>query len=470
MKEDLAFLEQVTPELLARHDRPGPRYTSYPTAVEFTRDFGSDELLSRLEAASARPEQPLSLYLHVPFCERRCSFCGCNVIITRKQEKADDYIEHLGRELEIIARRLGNRRRVVQYHWGGGTPTFLDESRMERLQEKVLRCFDIDENAEAAIEVDPDVTSVSQLEKARELGFNRLSIGVQDLDEKVLESVRRTQSAPKTRELLEAARELGFASVNFDLIYGLPHQRPETFDRTLEIVLEMRPDRLAVYSFAYVPWIRGNQRRIDESTLPDRETKFALFALAVRRFLAAGYAQIGMDHFAVPEDELARAVEQRRLFRNFMGYTVHRATEMIGAGVSSISSVEGAFAQNLKKPLSDYYRAIEEGILPVERGRALDEDDRIRGRTITELMCNFCVRFDELSRELGIDFSEYFAPELELLAGEDGPVHRELVRLDGESLRVTPLGRLFVRNVAMVFDRYLAAKSKGDGPVFSRTV
>jgi oxygen-independent coproporphyrinogen-3 oxidase len=332
----------------------------------------------------------------------------------------------------------------------------------------VTRHFTLADDAEVAIEVDPDVTTVDQLELLADLGFNRLSIGVQDFDPRVLAAIRRDLSYERTAELLDAARRSGFGSVNVDLVYGLPHQEPEQFARTIEQVIALGPERVALYSFAYVPWIRPNQKRLDQSAMPDRETKFALFAGALRQFLAAGYLQVGMDHFVEPDDEMGRAVTNRTLYRNFMGYTVHRASDMLGVGVSSIGALEGAFAQNVKDTPA-YEAALDAGELPIERGYALDDDDRIRQRVITELMCNFHLDRPAIERELGIEIDHYFAAELEQLTAPGGPVEQGFVELSDDALAVSPLGRLFIRNVCMIFDRYLAEKTDGK-PVFSRTV
>ena len=461
-------LDRVTPDLLARHDRPGPRYTSYPTAVEFDDRFTAKHYKERLTQANERSADPLSLYVHIPFCERRCSFCGCNVIISKRREPVRKYLDYLFKEIDLLASALPDRRTLLQYHWGGGTPTYLDIAQMKALMSKVTDHFHIAPRAEVAIEIDPEVTTVEQLEAAREIGFNRLSIGVQDFTPKVLEAVRRAQSVEQTRLLLDAARDLGFGSVNIDLIYGLPHQNPANFADTLDKVIEMRPERVAVYSFAYVPWIKRNQKKLPVDYLPEREAKFALFALAIRSFLGAGYVQIGMDHFALPEDELGQASTKRKLHRNFMGYTVHRAPDMVGLGVSSIGSLCDAFAQNVKKA-PQYYQAIDEGRFPIERGYVLSEDDRIRRHVITELMCNFHVNAKEISQLFGIDFNKYFRSEIDELCAPGGQADQELVSVAQDGIEVLPIGRLFVRNVCMVFDTYLKKKN-GDGRVFSRTV
>lgn len=461
-----AALDEVPLDLLRRYDRPGPRYTSYPTAVEFHDGFREGEYRQRLAEARERTGDPLSLYVHLPFCRERCSFCGCMVIITSKREVAARYLEYLTREIEMLSAALGGRRRVVQYHWGGGTPTYLSLEQIAALQATVTRHFDVDPGAEVAIEVDPRVTTMEQLALLREVGFNRLSMGVQDFTPEVQIAVNRVQPEATTRALYDEARRLGFESINVDLIYGLPLQTPASFGRAVDSVVAMRPDRVATYSYAHVPWIRGNQKGIDVSTLPTAEQKLELFGEAMRRFLAAGYRQIGMDHFALPHDELARASDARRLHRNFMGYTTRPAPDMLGVGVSAIGDVAGAFVQNAKK-LSTYYAELEAGRFPVERGYLLDEDDRIRRVVITELMCNFRLDRPAIEQRFGISVPDYFAPELAELAA--GPAADGLVEAHEGGIEVTPAGRLLVRNVCMVFDRHLRARQT-DKPVFSRTI
>jgi oxygen-independent coproporphyrinogen-3 oxidase len=452
--------------LIHRYDRPGPRYTSYPTAVEFNETF--DEVAYRAQLAeAARTSTPISLYLHLPFCEERCTFCGCSVIITKKREVAAGYLTYLHRELGMLAEALGERRQVVQYHWGGGTPTYLSLSQISALQAVVASHFDIQEGAEVAIEVDPRVTSVQQLALLRDLGFNRLSLGVQDFTHEVQEAVNRIQSESLTRTLFDAARDLGFESINIDLIYGLPLQTRASFGRTVDAVVAMRPDRVAVYSYAHVPWIRGHQKYLNPEELPAAERKIELFVEAMERFRTAGYAQIGMDHFALPTDELAIASAAGRLHRNFMGYTTRPAPDMLAAGVSGIGDVGGAFAQNTKK-LSAYYSAIDAGRFPIERGYRLDPDDHVRRFVITNLMCNFRVDRREVESRFAIAFPTYFERELSEL--HEAAMPDGFVSIDDAAVTITPLGRLFVRNVAMVFDRHLRARSASATPVFSRTV
>ncbi|MBK5295842.1 MAG: oxygen-independent coproporphyrinogen III oxidase [Vicinamibacteria bacterium] len=456
----------VTVDLLRRYDRPGPRYTSYPTAVEFHAGFDERAYRDRLAGAAAAVDQPLSLYLHLPFCEQRCTFCGCMVIITKKREVAATYLTYLKREIAMLGEALGGRRRVLQYHWGGGTPTYLSPAQMADLHAAVAAYFDMDASAEEAIEVDPRVTTVEQLGLLRTLGFNRLSMGVQDFTPAVQAAVNRIQPVETTRALFDRARDLGFDSINVDLIYGLPLQTRASFAATVDTVLAMRPDRVAVYSFALVPWIRAHQKGLPMADLPGPEAKLELFVEAMQRFLAAGYRQIGMDHFALPDDELAKASEAGHLHRNFMGYTTRPAPDMVGAGVSAIGDVDGAFAQNVKS-LSSYYAALDAGAFPIERGYRLDVDDRLRRFVITELMCNFRVRQADVCERFGVALPSYFALEIEELAR--GPVADGFVRITSDGLEVTQEGRLFVRNIAMHFDRYLRRKTSV-APVFSRTI
>lgn len=459
---------QVTPELLRKYDRPGPRYTSYPTAIEFHAGYDGAAYRRSLDEAARRVDDPLSLYLHLPFCLNRCTFCGCNVVITRHHNVAEKYLTYLHREIRAVSERLGKRRKVLQYHWGGGTPTYLTVDEMRALHRVVTGCFDIQPDAECAIEVNPHVTTREQIDLLWSMGFNRLSMGVQDFNADVQKLINRNQTELETRELFAYSRGVGFKSINVDLIYGLPLQTPKSFAKTLESVIELRADRVAAYSYAHVPWIRNQQRGFDPALLPTGEQKLELNCLARDAFLKAGYLAIGMDHFAVPGDELARALASRTLSRNFMGYTVKAAPDMIGFGVSAIGDVGGAYAQNQKK-LPRYYDAIDRGEFPIERGYPLSEDDRIRRHVITELMCNFYLDKRAVEDRFSIRFDEYFAKELAELAVPDGQAASGFVSLAGDALTVEPLGKLFVRNVAMLFDQYLASKSP-DKQIFSRTV
>jgi oxygen-independent coproporphyrinogen III oxidase len=457
---------RVPIDLLRKYDKPGPRYTSYPTAVEFHEGFDEAAYRGRLAVAASQAGEPLSLYIHLPFCRERCTFCGCMVVITQKPEVSERYLEYLHRELDMLAEALGPRRRIVQYHWGGGTPTYLPVAQMAALHEAVTRHFHLEPGAEIAVEVDPRVTTSEQLTLLRDLGFNRLSLGVQDMTPEVQEAIGRVQPEEVTRALYDEARRLGFESINIDLIYGLPLQTRESFGQTVDSVIALGPDRVAAYSYAHVPWVRAHQKGIEVEALPTGDRKLELFAEAMDRFLAAGYAQIGMDHFALPDDELARAAAAGRLHRNFMGYTTRPAADMVGAGLSAIGDVAGAFAQNTKK-LSTYYKALDAGRFPIERGYRLDADDMVRRQVILGLMCGFEVDYAAFAERTGLRFADYFATELEALAA--GPGRDGLVTADRDRLALTTAGRMLVRNVCMVFDRHLRARTTAT-PIFSRTV
>ena len=441
---------RVTPELLAKYDKPGPRYTCYPTAPMWTPAFGDAEYRAALARAALRAEDPLSIYFHLPFCWHRCLFCGCNVVISKRPEVADPYLDYLYREVAMGAEALGSRKTVKQMHWGGGTPTYLDCAQIEALFQNVSAHFTFAPDAEIALEVDPRVTTREQLRVLRQLGFNRISMGVQDLDPTVQAAIDRNQSEAQTREMFAWCREEGFDGINIDLIYGLPAQTEATWARTIEAVIDIRPDRLAVYSYAHLPNMIKHQKKIDDIVRPTGAEKFELFAIARRLFLDAGYRAIGMDHFALPEDELARALEARRLHRNFMGYTVVPAEDMIGFGVSAIGEIGGAYAQNEKRPVL-YYGALDEGRFPTHTGIALTHDDEVRRWVIRQLMCNFYLDFAELSARYGVEYAVYFAEEDRDL----GPMCAEgfLTRAD-DHLQVLPMGQVFVRNICMLFDAY----------------
>ncbi len=463
----MRFKGKVDLETVRRFDRPGPRYTSYPTAVEFHEGIGQDAYREKLaQADAAGPDSPLSLYAHLPFCEHRCLFCGCHVVITPHMPVAEKYLEYVKVEIDRVAGSLPNRRSVVQMQWGGGTPTYFSPDQLADLMARLRNHFDIAGEAEVAIEVDPRVTSHDHLDRLADLGFNRLSMGVQDLTPEVQKAITRNQTFEETVDLMDHARRVGFKEgINLDLIYGLPLQKLDTYRTNLDQILELRPDRVAVYSFAYIPWIRGHQKKLDESTLPSADLKLDLYIMAMESFLDAGYEPIGMDHFALPDDELAVAAREGRLHRNFMGYSVMPASDMIAFGISGIGEVQGAFFQNEKK-LSAYYQALDAGGLPVQRGYLLNEDDRIRQHVIREIMCNFRVSRAEVATRFGIDFDRYFSRSLGKL---EELIEAGLVEIEGEEVVVRDGGRLFVRNVCMAFDRYLEAKDDG-GPVFSRTV
>jgi len=450
-------------ELLRKYDRAGPRYTSYPTAPEWSPAFGAVEYREHL-ARAERQGGPLSLYVHLPFCQEMCRFCGCNVIATHDRTRADAYLSVLEKEVALVAERLPTRRRVSQLHWGGGTPTFLDERQLTRCHAILARHFAFLPRAEKAIEIDPAVTTRSQIETLAGLGFNRISMGVQDFEHRVQEVVGRIQGEEETAELVRAARENGFGGVNLDLIYGLPYQTPQSWRRTLERIVAIHPDRLAVFGFAYVPWAKPHQRLLPQEALPPPELRVELFLAAVEAFTGAGYRLIGLDHFALESDELARAQVAGTLFRNFQGYTVRPADDTVAFGMTSISDVGGAYAQNRHK-LRDWASEVERGALPVERGAALSSDDLLRRHAINQVMCQLRLDLREIEERFGPEARAALSAELTGAAEMEAD---GLVTFDGNVLRVTPLGQLLVRNVAMLFDAYL--KREGGRKQFSRTV
>lgn len=454
----------VTRETLEKYDKPGPRYTSYPTVPEWDRDFGDAEYRKALANAAERGGEGLSLYVHIPFCRKRCFYCGCNTIVPKEENAVDKYLEYLERELKIVADALNHSRPVELLHWGGGTPTFLSIEQIERLFSSISREFEISPDAHMSLEVDARITTREQIDKLRELGFNRISMGVQDVNQDVQREIGREQSEEETRGLFEMCRDAGFTGINMDLVYGLPGQTPETWTESMKTICVIRPDRLAVYSCAYLPERLKNQQEMDASKMVTGAEKFELFAIARRILLEAGYRAIGMDHFALPEDELSVAMDERRLNRNFMGYTVVPTEEMLGFGASSIGEVGGSYAQNLKS-LDAYCGALDEGKLPTATGCFLNKDDEIRRWLIRQMMCNFYLDTAELNKRFGINYKEYFATEEEQL--EEFLQNDFLIR-DGDNLKVLPLGQVFIRNIAMVFDAYL--KKPGQNTQFSRTV
>jgi oxygen-independent coproporphyrinogen-3 oxidase len=458
-------IEIPSQALIKKYDRPGPRYTSYPTAPEWTDAFGPGEYEQHLARADAETG-PLSVYVHLPFCREMCRFCGCNVVATHDRSRADGYLDQLEKEVELVAARLSRRRQVSQLHWGGGTPTFLDSKQLERCHAILARRFEFTADAEKAIEIDPAITKKSQIETLARLGFNRISMGVQDFDGKVQEVVGRIQGEKETRDLVEAARQHGFKGVNLDLIYGLPYQTPETWQRTLDRILDIHPDRMAVFGFAYVPWSKPHQRLLPQEALPRTEQRVELFLGAVESFTKAGYRLIGLDHFALESDELARAQTEGYLTRNFQGYTVRPAADTVAFGMSSISDLGGAYAQNSHK-LKEWGDKVSAGVLPVERGAAVTADDVLRRFVINRVMCLLRLDLSEVEAKFGVQARADIAASL--AKGVDELVSDGLVTFDGQVLRVLPLGQILVRNVAMLFDAYLA-KPDGKKQTFSRTV
>ncbi|MCS0612374.1 oxygen-independent coproporphyrinogen III oxidase [Massilia kyonggiensis] len=453
-------------ELIARLSRSGPRYTSYPTADRFTESFGYRDFLHAVADLRTRGGgKPLSLYVHIPFCDTVCYYCACNKIVTKNREKAATYLAYLKREVEMQGRLFAGMNEVEQLHFGGGTPTYLSDAQMEDLMAHLRRCFRFAPDAvgEYSIEIDPRTVSRERVHNLRRQGFNRISLGVQDFDPDVQRAVNRIQPEADTRAIIAAARDADFRSVSIDLIYGLPKQTPDTMRATIDKVIDASPDRIAVYHYAHLPHLFKPQRRIIEADMPDSDTKLRMLQLCIERLTAAGYVYIGMDHFARPDDDLAVAQQQGRLHRNFQGYSTHADTDLVACGVSAIGAVGATYSQNVKT-LDAYYDALDRNELPVARGARLSMDDALRRTIIQKLMCQFELSVSTIELAFPIAFHAYFAREMAQLAEleRDG-----LVELAPDWISVTLKGRLLIRNVCMVFDRYLATR----GPAtHSRTV
>ena len=483
MREEL----RVSEEFLARYNRPGPRYTSYPTAPVWNDSFGPADL-EKVHGDAERAKSPVSLYMHIPFCESLCLFCACNVIIQKDKRVSPPYLDVLKRETERVGRSVSRERPIVQFHWGGGTPTYLTPEQIEDLFGFTREHFTFAPEAEIGIEVDPRVTSREHLETLRKLGFNRLSMGIQDFHPDVQKAIHRIQPFELTRDLIQAARSLGFESTNVDLIYGLPHQTAETFAHTVDQILELTPDRVALFSYAHVPWLKKQQGSF-AAFLPEGMQKFEIFRTGMLKFLEAGYLYIGMDHFAKPGDELAVSQQNRTLHRNFQGYTTKAGADLYGMGITAISGIQNAYAQN-HRDIPSWEKAVSERGIATMRGYRLSDDDRLRRAVISRLLCHTVVYkseiaaiYDEINPDASVgarfsaspvtraassfDFDSYFAPELQALQPfrEDG-----LVLLTPSEIRTTWLGRIFIRNLAMVFDPYLEKQHLNAKPLFSKTL
>lgn len=461
MEQQLVF----DPELVARYDQAGPRYTSYPTAVQFTAGFSNTDYREMATQSNASG-QALSLYFHLPFCDTVCYYCACNKVVTKDRDQAAPYLQRLYRELKMQAELFDSARVVRQLHWGGGTPTFISHRQMRELMRVTAEHFQLltDDAGEYSIEIDPREADRHTVAVLREIGFNRISLGVQDFDARVQQAVNRIQTVDQTRAVLDAARNDGFRSISLDLIYGLPHQSVASFARTLDRVVEFQPDRLSVFNYAHLPERFKPQRRINAAELPTPEEKLDILRMCGEKLAAAGYVYIGMDHFARPDDELAVAQREHTLYRNFQGYSTHADCDLIGLGVTSIGMVGPSYAQNART-LEEYYARIDSGQLAVSRGLILSDDDLLRRDVITRLICNFALDFDQLEAIWQIDFAAYFSSEWEVLErmGRDG-----LLQLNTHRIEVLPRGRLLIRNICMIFDRYLKAAEERQH--FSRVI
>jgi oxygen-independent coproporphyrinogen-3 oxidase len=458
---DIEALERILP----RYQGPGPRYTSYPTAPIWTGEYGRTEFRASLEGLD--PCRDMAIYVHVPFCSSLCHFCACNRVITKNPELPERYLESIALEVDSVANQVRGQPRIGQLHWGGGTPTYLDPDQIATLFRTVVDRFPVAENAELSIEVDPRVTTETQMDVLASCGFNRISMGVQDTNPETQAAIHRTQPFSQTHDLTERARARGFASVNYDLIYGLPYQTPTSFAATLDEILTARPDRIALYAYAHVTWVAKQQRGFERKDLPDAATRVRIMLMAIERFLEAGYVHIGMDHFALPEDDLSLALAQGTLRRNFMGYTTQDGVDVLAFGPSAISELPDAYAQS-ERGLAEWESAVRTDGVATLRGHRLTADDRARRWLISQIMCHGRVDAADYAHRFGGRFVADYARELSRLAPLEADGLLEI--LDEGDLRVRPLGRLLVRNIAMAFDAYLPEQQRGKAPLFSRTV
>jgi len=446
--------EPISESLIRQYDVSGPRYTSYPTADRFVEAFTAQDYIQALEqrrSGASALALPLSLYVHIPFCESLCYYCACNKIITKHHDRATAYINYLKREVDLHIQHMGAGQTVSQLHFGGGSPTFLSDDELREVMGMLRRNFNLTPNGEYSIEIDPRTIDNQRLDALAEMGFNRLSFGVQDFEPAVQKAVHRIQPAEQVFDLVHAARERGFEFINVDLIYGLPEQTPESVDRTMALISELKPDRIALYAYAHLPERFKPQRRISSTEIPTAASKVTMLSRSMAALMAAGYVYIGMDHFALPDDSLAVAKRQGRLHRNFQGYSTQPDCDMIGLGVSSIGKVGPTYSQNAKT-LEEYYDFLDQGRFPIVKGLALSKDDLLRRSVIMALMCQGRLSFESIELAYLINFKEYFAKEMEILKGQ---VEEGLVELDDSGIQVTSKGWFFVRAVAMVFDRYL---------------
>jgi len=452
-------------DLVKKYDRPGPRYTSYPTAPQFTEEFGPDAYLNEIIRTNNEENSPdLSLYFHIPFCDTLCYFCGCNMIVSRNRERIHNYVDYLKNEIDLVRSYIKSGRKVSQLHWGGGTPTHLNPDEIRELTAFINNNFEFRDSSENGCEIDPRELTKEHLIALREGGFNRISMGVQDFNEKVQKAVNRIQPEDMTRRVVDWVRELDFKSINLDLIYGLPFQTVSEFEKSVDAIIDISPDRIALFNYAHVPWMKKHMELIKTEDLPTPEEKLQILKMSVAKLTDAGYSFIGMDHFAKPDDELATALRDKKLYRNFQGYSTNAGADLYAFGITSISQLGNIYAQNLKTE-KEYSAALDNGKLPIMKGCQLTEDDVLRRYVITKIMCDFELDFSDVEKKFGIDFEKYFAHGLnnfgELI--EDG-----LVTLKDRKINVSEMGRLLIRNVAMNFDGFLERKE--DTAKYSRTV
>jgi oxygen-independent coproporphyrinogen-3 oxidase len=459
-------MKNIDIALIKKYDRPGPRYTSYPPAPAFTSSFTADDFLKSLkDNNSPTNNAEISLYYHIPFCDTLCYFCGCNMLITHSRERIAEYLKYLKKEMTLSAEYFNKNRTVGQLAWGGGTPSYLNPDEIVSLASSIREHFAFSDNIEASVEIDPRGLTFEHMQAFRESGFNRVSMGVQDFDPKVQEAVNRIQPEKITRDAVEWSRKLGFKSINLDMIYGLPYQTLDSFERSLKKVIEISPERIAVFNFAHVPWLKSHQKLIDKNTLPPPEVKLQILKMTIELLTSSGYVYIGMDHFAKPDDELTLAQRQKTLYRNFQGYSTHAGADLYAFGNSAISQFNHIYAQNYKS-LNDYYKSIDVGNFPIVVGYKMTEDDIIRQHVIMRLMCDMELDKREVERKFGISFDDYFSDSFAKL---EEFVSDDLLELTDAKIIVKEMGRLVIRNIAMAFDAYLEKMMK-EKPIFSRTV
>jgi oxygen-independent coproporphyrinogen-3 oxidase len=448
-----------------KYDKPGPRYTSYPTAPQFNENFTHEDYLDEIVKTNYGENLPdLSLYFHLPYCDTLCYFCGCNMIITRNRDRIKEYISYVKKEIDLLRQYLLPDRKVAQHHWGGGTPTHLSPDEINDLASYINKNFQFKPDAEISCEIDPRELTKAHLEALRNNGFNRISMGVQDFNEKVQKAVNRIQPEDITRQTVNWVRELGFHSINLDLIYGLPFQTVETFADTVDKIIDISPDRIAVFNYAHVPWMKKHMALIHPEDIPAPEVKLEILKMTIEKLTSAGYEFIGMDHFAKPNDELAVAMREKKLYRNFQGYSTNAGADLYAMGITSISQLKNIYAQNYKTE-KEYYSALDEERLPTAKGYRLTEDDHLRRDVIMKLMCNFELDFEEIENKYNINFKKYFAWGLSNL---NEMIDDELIELTDKGLKVKNMGRMLIRNIAMNFDGYIERKE--DKAKYSRTV
>lgn len=452
-------------ELIKKYDKPGPRYTSYPTAPHFNESFTHENYLDEIIKTNRGRDLPgLSLYFHLPFCDTLCYFCACNMIVTRNRDRIKKYIDYLKREIDLITAHISHDRKAVQLHWGGGTPTHLNPDEIADLSSYIYDRFDVNADAETGCEIDPRELTKTHLAALKDGGFNRISMGVQDFNPDVQKAVNRIQPEVLTRQVVDWVRELGFHSINLDLMYGLPFQSVKTFEKTVDTIIDIDPDRIALFNFAYVPWMKKHQKAIRPEDLPVAEEKLNILKMSTEKLTRAGYVFIGMDHFAKPDDELALALEGKKLYRNFQGYSTHAGADLYAMGITSISQFGRIYAQNIKKE-KNYHAVLDQGILPTTKGYYLNDDDLLRRHVIVKLMCDFELDFTSIENEFDIDFETYFSRGLGNL---DEMIADNLLSIENKILKITKMGRFLIRNIAMNFDGYIERKE--DHARYSRTV